>query len=430
MNRLFVFREFKGAYERVGMLERRDAQTRFSYCDDYLASAHAQPISALLPLGDRPFNATATRVFFDALTPEGSLRRAVRALTRTEGEDYFEILDLLRNEPIGALVFSDDEELAGLHRAYEPLAFEAVRRFASSPAEESLSFTAKSRISLAGAQQKIGLYHVGDDPRSGWYLPMGAAPSTHILKVCSGSFPRETVCEALCLRAAKLLDLSACDCFLVDAGGREPVLAVERYDRRFEDGDVRRVDGLPVPMRLHQEDMCQASGVPSSLKYEPTDANYLNLMAHALRRNSTDFNGDRFMLAYYELFHYLVGNCDNHLKNWSMLWSEDWESRTLAPLYDVVGTTIYPSLLREMGVSLCASRVIDAVGREDVVQRLRTIGISGPIAESIVADMADGVSEALAEAAQGLSDEGFPDAATVFALMSPGVQERAERLRG
>lgn len=68
---------------------------------------------------------------------------------------------------------------------------------------------------LAYAPAKVGLYHTGDDPCGGWYLPHGAAPSTHILKAGSKTFPGETVCEAMCVRAASLMDLSAEECFLI-----------------------------------------------------------------------------------------------------------------------------------------------------------------------------------------------------------------------
>ena len=53
-----------------------------------------------------------------------------------------------------------------------------------------------SRLSFAGAQSKVGLYHVGDDPLEGWYVPRGAAPTTHIVKAPTRVFPNQTVNEA------------------------------------------------------------------------------------------------------------------------------------------------------------------------------------------------------------------------------------------
>ena len=227
------------------------------------------------------------------------------------------------------------------------------------------------------------------------------------------------------------MDLEPAACFLIDVDGAEPLIAVERYDRVMPEHEIAdAVDGLPAPFRLHQEDMCQAIGLSSGLKYEPSAANYLNHMADVLRRELTLFNEDRLMLSYYQLFDYLVGNCDNHLKNWSMLWDKDWRIKRLAPLYDVVDTTLYPNLVREMGVSFGGSRRIDDVGRADVLQRLASCGVAHQIAGFMVSDMVKETSDALEAAAARLVEEGFPAAERVLKQMLPGVRERAKRIAG
>ena len=43
------------------------------------------------------------------------------------------------------------------------------------------------------------------------------------------------------------------------------------------------------------------------------------------------------------MFNYLIGNTDNHIKNLSLLYSEDLKSIRLAPAYDIVSTVIYKS---------------------------------------------------------------------------------------
>lgn len=50
----------------------------------------------------------------------------------------------------------------------------------------------------------------------------------------------------------------------------------------------------------------------------------------------------------YVLFDYLVGNCDNHLKNYALLYNPAWRTREVAPLYDVMSTVAYPSIYKEM----------------------------------------------------------------------------------
>jgi serine/threonine protein kinase HipA of HipAB toxin-antitoxin module len=67
------------------------------------------------------------------------------------------------------------------------------------------------------------------------------------------SIARSSVTGAAC-------GLSAPEAELLDVAGLS-VLAVKRYDRRD-----REAGGIPV--RVHQEDGCQATGTPPGLKYE------------------------------------------------------------------------------------------------------------------------------------------------------------------
>jgi serine/threonine-protein kinase HipA len=54
------------------------------------------------------------------------------------------------------------------------------------------------------------------------------------------------------------------------------------------------------------------------------------------------------------VFNWLIGNCDAHAKNYSLLY--DGRSSTLAPLYDLVSTEIYPSLTTRMAMSINGAR--------------------------------------------------------------------------
>ncbi len=424
--RLYVHREFKGRYEPVGVLQDDSGAPSFSYAESYLSSNDAAPISISLPLASEPFDSNTTAAFFDGLVPEGSLRRNLADVARADRRDFLAILNQVRNEPIGALVFSSEAELTFLDASYEELPASELKNIASMPESTALDLTLKSRISLAGAQTKIGLYHSGDDPEEGWHLPRGGAPSTHILKTCSEAFPGETVCEALYLKAAKRIDLPAANCFLIESGARNPILAVERYDRRFPNGNQRIISGLPAPLRLHQEDMCQVLGISSGLKYEATSTDYLNLMSFALTGCSSEPTEDRFTLGYFQLLDYLLGNCDNHLKNWSILYSEDWNGARVAPLYDVVNTTIYPQLAREMGVSFGGSRVVDDVTADMIYERLGNAGLASYFVKQMCADMREELVPALEDAASELAESGFPEAKSLLDEIEPGIKRRLE----
>jgi serine/threonine-protein kinase HipA len=50
------------------------------------------------------------------------------------------------------------------------------------------------------------------------------------------------------------------------------------------------------------------------------------------------------------VFNWLIGNCDAHAKNFSLLY--DGSAPTLAPLYDLVSTTAYPELTTRLAMSI------------------------------------------------------------------------------
>ena len=424
---LFVHREFRGCYQLVGTLKENAGAPVFTYATEYLESECPAPISTALPLSGGAFGPGETSSYFAGIIPEGQLNRDLEKRARADRGDYFKVLDLVCDEPVGALVLTSDPSTDGLEMGYEAIGRMQLDRLAYMPAQTAFDVALESRVSLAGAQPKIGLYHRGDDPNDGWYLPHGAAPSTHILKVGSKAFPGETVCEAICVRAAALMDLSAEECFLIRVKDAEPIIAVKRFDRTTTN-EGRTVDGLSVPSRLHQEDICQAKGISRELKYEPTGVSYLGLIVDAVRRTSTNQTEDRFLIGYNQLFDYAVGNCDNHLKNWSLVWDEDWKQVRLAPLYDVLCTTVYPNLVREMGVSFGGSRRIDDVTRSMVFNQMSEAGLPEGIVTGMIADTCNEVPDALRDAARGLKEEGFPEAEKMFEKIIPGVRERLKRI--
>jgi serine/threonine-protein kinase HipA len=107
------------------------------------------------------------------------------------------------------------------------------------------------------------------------------------------------------------------------------VLAIRRHDRHDP------ADG-GIPVRVHQEDGCQATATPPGLKYEEQGGPALRDFANLLR----DFGdpGDVTNLLRHTTFNMAVGNADAHAKNFSVLHDLDSPAIKLAPLYDVLST--------------------------------------------------------------------------------------------
>jgi serine/threonine-protein kinase HipA len=62
------------------------------------------------------------------------------------------------------------------------------------------------------------------------------------------------------------------------------------------------------------------------------------------------------------VFNWLIGNCDAHAKNFSLLY--DAGAPTLAPLYDLVSTVVYPELTDRLAMSIDGARTIKEVNAE------------------------------------------------------------------
>lgn len=184
------------------------------------------------------------------------------------------------------------------------------------------------RVSLAGAQDKIAVRR--DDGTIS--IPRGTAPSSHVLKPAIATYEGIVFNEALCMALANACGLNAAPVEIGTVKGIDYLLS-ERHDRiRDEDGSIRR---------LHQEDFCQALGVPSDIKYQSEGGLSLTDCFALIRNASSTPAPDLIALLDAVVFNLLIGNHDAHAKNFSLLYMPDRSIR-LAPLYDLLSTVYYP----------------------------------------------------------------------------------------
>ena len=412
---LQVWRDLYTHYEHVGSLAPTESGWRFEYDADY----SGQPISVRLPVRPGSFSEEDTRIFFSALSPEGSARAGLLRELRASPDEYEPLIRRLNDESQGALVFTVDDVAPGSSARYEKLDDGFFDRFTSSPAEVAVETMGLARLSLSGAMAKTGLYR---SPQGEWYLPVGAAPSTHIVKAGGNSFPLEVLNEALCLETARRCGYDVPHVEVLEGNGGL-LLAVERYDRAIG-ADARKVDDLPVPMRLHQEDFCQVCGLLGSMKYEPTEGEYLARAATQVGRCCANGFGETMLFVSYVLFDYLIGNCDNHLKNYSILYSNDWNTLEMAPRYDVVCTTVYPRLAKEMGVSLQRSRSILGLTPAALESAIMAAKLPVPLVMSEFDELSGTMPGALESARDSLVAQGFEDARRVADTIRDGMMKR------
>jgi serine/threonine-protein kinase HipA len=149
---------------------------------------------------------------------------------------------------------------------------------------------------------------------------------------------------------ARACELQVADVRKATTAEGDLFLIVERYDRDLTTDPIRR---------LHQEDFCQALGLPAEKKYQqeggPTVAQCAQLIRNATSVPAQEL--PRFMRAL--AFNWIVGNCDAHGKNYSLLY--DQGAPTLAPLYDIVSTVVYPEITTRLAMSIDGARQLERV---------------------------------------------------------------------
>lgn len=265
--------------------------------------------------------------FFENMLPEGSALARIAALAGVRPVDTYGILKAFGRDCAGAIMVLPDGEQPGANEGsgYSPMTPGDLRRVLNALDVAPLGAAPERgfRPSLAGFQRKALLGRAADGT---WQLPCGDAPSTWILKPDGPHAMAAN--EATCLGLAAGCGLAVPEAELLDVAGL-PVLAVRRYDR--QDSPAGH-----MPVRVHQEDGCQATATPPGLKYEEQGGPALRDLANLLR----NFGDPRDVTSLLRrtAFNMAIGNADTHAKNFSVLHDADSPAIRLAPLYDVVST--------------------------------------------------------------------------------------------
>jgi serine/threonine-protein kinase HipA len=324
----------------VGRLTREAERTReyeFEYTDT------TRPLSLSLPTDRVRFTSAESRPFFEALLPEGTLREQIAAKLKLAAGDSYGLLAELGRDCAGAIQIMDAKRMS------EP---RDVRWLDSGQMDDLIAHLParplglradddRLRLSLAGVQRKAVLVR-DNDGRFG--EPLHGMPTTHILKpdLPDTEYPAIAVNEFFCMTLAARCGFPAA---VVELGtfASRPCLIVQRFDR-----DLSRRPAV----RQHQEDVCQALGLTPDFKYQHPgwELPSFAALADLLNRHGLRPGADRLAVAEAAVFNYLVGNADAHAKNMSLL--HEPSGVRLAPLYDVVSTSVYPSLNRDLALGI------------------------------------------------------------------------------
>ena len=327
--------------EIVGQLIQDDGgQMTFQYDKGWLTKPEPIPLSCSLPLREELFMQKESHAFFGGTLPEEGNRKVIARILGISDKNDFAMLEQIGGECAGAISFlPEDEKIPEDDDRYRELDDDELAKILRElPRRPLMAGEDGIRLSLAGAQDKIAV-RVDDAKIS---IPRGSAPSTHVLKPAIDTYEGVVFNEAFCMTLANACDLNAAP---IEIGKVEDIdyLLVQRYDRiQDNEGNIQR---------RHQEDFCQALGIPSEIKYQSEGGPRLADSFTLIRDVSSAPALDLIALLDAVIFNLLIGNHDAHAKNFSLLYMPDRSIR-LAPVYDLVCTVYYSELTDKMAMKI------------------------------------------------------------------------------
>ncbi len=382
----------------AGMIERNGARLQLTYRDDYRSDVNATPLSTSLPLGSRTHTGVNLAAFLDGLLPDNDAVRARWAKQFQTSTTPLDLLAYVGEDCAGAAQFVRPERVDQLEPGgIEWLSASDVANWiASLRIDQSawLPDTDRGQFSLAGAQSKFALVRKGGR----WGRPYGAVPTTHILKPAADGFVHHEINEHLSLATARHLGLRAAQSEILTIG-TERVVVVERYDR-IQIGEHWR--------RVHQEDLCQAMGIPPARKYENQNGPSAKEIAEALRTTTGSESAVR-SFADALAFNWIIGGTDAHAKNYSILLAGS--QVRFAPLYDVASALPYtpstPTRPKPGEFDPARLKMAMRVNGEYLIREIRTrdwhalgesLGIGGDYYVARLTELAEDIPRAVEEA--------------------------------
>lgn len=292
------------------------------YVFNYTATERSEEISLTMPMRAESYSSGALLPIFEMNKPEGYLLSKIEeAFAKAGPLDDMSLLALTGGAQIGRLTYTSPDEPT--RRARAPISRKELltRKPTSELFEQLAAIYFESGIS--GVQPKVLV------PETGSPSPVtDRATVVHsdlIVKASGIEFPHLTQNEFLCMSAAKRAGIPVPDFALSEDGG---LFILSRFDQQ---------EGKSLGF----EDMGVLTGRGNRDKYQGSYEN----VAKAIRLycESGDPLAQLQQFFDYVALMVMVRNGDGHLKNFGLLYEhpQNLASIRLAPLYDVVTTSIY-----------------------------------------------------------------------------------------
>ncbi|MCJ1707064.1 HipA domain-containing protein [Microbacterium sp. VKM Ac-2923] len=351
-----------------------DGVVTFTYSED----APATPISLSLPREGGWTRAAPTNLLDNLVPDREHARRRMAEVYGASGTGTFELLQKAGGDVAGGLLLLPEGEVpsAGPARLNPALDRDVADRINSIKLDPDAwaPRDVPARFSLAGTQGKFALARVDAD----WYWSNESVPSTHILKPGNREHRDRELAEAAAMTLAADVGVPAPKVAILHTYDQTAFI-IERFDRAVTSTSL-------LAKRLHAEDLAQSIGLSPGEKYGVTAEQIVGKL------REVDGTGSLARAFIQQLaFNVLVGNADAHAKNYSVLLRPGGVS--LAPIYDVVPTGLYPSFEQELAMRISGARYPQAVSRDHWRKFARRVAMDPDDVVSIVSGVAIGMAE-------------------------------------
>jgi len=291
--------------KETGVLSVENEQYIFNYNEKA-----EDVVSLTMPIRSQSWTHKELHPIFQMNMPEGALREAIKnAFSKIEKMDEMGFLKILGPHLLGRVKFgkSDKKEenlsLSDiLNSPVENLFEELMERFAI-------------RSGVSGVQPKLLLSAQNKTTMKFEH---------YIVKSWTNEYPNLALNEYFCMRAIQHANLETPEFYMSEDMS---LFVMKRFDVK-EDNTY-----------FGFEDMCVLTARGTEEKY---DGSYEEL-ARVIKDIISPHNRRGALVALLKamIMNHFLRNGDGHLKNYGVLYENDYEDARLAPIYDVITTTMY-----------------------------------------------------------------------------------------
>lgn len=397
---------------KIGTLEDATNGLVFRYEPSYVQSSSAEPLSVAFPVRAEPYSGPEVEIYFSNLLPDDYVRTRIGEVLKIPRDNTFALLAAIGGDCAGAVaLYPEGVDPVSGNAEYRKLEDAEAVRILSDLEKRPLNVGENDfRISGAGAQDKL----VACVNNGHVLLPLNGTPSTHIIKPEIRNYPGSVQNEYFAMKLAAACGHEVAECEILQLGGNS-YYVTSRYDRESLEGKT---------CRLHQEDFCQLLKIDPRHKYEAVGGPGI-AECYALLNELCLSAQERVSFLERLIFNFLVGNGDAHGKNFSVLYRDG--RCTLAPMYDIMSTTVYPEVGGRMAMKIDGEYHFKWITANKFVRQAQRLGIRPQLMRALIKSQVHKILRAAPELASRVN-RCYPS--KTYERILIGIEARCAQLGG